>query len=310
MSASTNNHERAGIGAILCIALLMFFAPLISLHGALAGDESANGMSLSARLSSLRSSIDITNLAFAQGRGGSTGSADEHPLASVPIDLPQSLKFEWVASLLIFAAEICAALALVALFAARRAAGPFSLAGSFFGALAILQLFVLNTGVRQWTSQLIESGMLGSPHDPFVAMRMLMARSFQLDPGIGLYVLTACLLLASALAYTSAIPRMASVVRSSPRVEVSVPIRVRPVDPQYPEEISTTLDVSQHGVYFVSERKHYYAGMELRLRRNPQLGDMASSEERASVVRVRTLEPGKFGVAVRLISPTSLGRAS
>jgi hypothetical protein len=305
MSASTKKTERTGIGAILCIALLMFFAPLISLHGAFVGDSPSNGPNLSASLTTLRSNLSSTNSAFSHGREGTTGSSAEQPMTSESLSLPLSLSIEWLAAVLIFAALACAALALICLFVARRAVGALCLVGGFFGAFAILHLFVMNAGVRAWTSNLIESGMLGSPQDPFVAMRMLMARSFELDPGIGLYVLTTCLFLASALAFTSAIPRMESVVRSSPRVQASEPIRVRPVDSQYPEESTTTVDVSEHGVFFVSARKHYYAGMELRLTRSPQVSDLGDREERASVVRVRPLEGGKVGVAIRLITPSA-----
>jgi PilZ domain-containing protein len=302
-SASSHHHERAGIGAVLGLALLMFFAPLVTLHGALVGDESPNGFAIHARLATLLSSIDITSSAFAHGNGGSTGSVSERPMASTPMETPESLKLEWLASDLIFAALAFAALGLVSLFAYPRAVTALALTGGFVGSFAILHLYLLNGGVHLWTNQLIESGLLGSPQDPFVAMRMLMARSFELDPGVGLYVLTACLFLASALSYTSVIPRIHSVVRKSPRVQIAVPIRIRPVDPQFNEETSTTVDVSQHGLYFVSSRPHYYAGMEIRLNRNPHLGELASHEERGSIVRVRALDAGKFGVAVRLISP-------
>jgi hypothetical protein len=307
MSASKNTSERAGLGLVLCIALLMFFAPLVSLHGAFAGDESANGPNLIARLTSLRSSFDATSSALEHGRAIAPASLSTptRPAYSATLNVPVSLRVEWLASLLIFAALAFAALALVGLFTFRRAVGVLSITGGCLGAIAILHLFAMNAGVQSWTSELIESGMLGSPQDPFVAMRMLMARSFQLDPGIGLYVLTACLFFAGVLASTSAIPRMEGVVRSSPRVEVAEPIRVRPVDVQYPEESTTTLDVSQHGVYFTSPLRHYYAGMEIRLTRGSQVSDSGPLEERGSVVRVRPLAAGKFGIAVRLIKPSS-----
>ncbi|MGB6545792.1 MAG: hypothetical protein WA871_10460 [Candidatus Acidiferrales bacterium] len=301
--SNKSNGERAGLGLILCIALLMFFAPLVSLHGAFVGDETANGPNLGARLTTLRSAFNVSSSAFARGHAAAATSAAEHTPSSVPLNVPESLRLEWLASILIFAALACAALALLSLFLFRKATAALSLAGGCLGALAILQLFAMNAGVRSWTSDLIESGLLGSSQDPFVAMRMLMARSFQLDPGIGLYVMTTCLFFAGALAFSRVIPRMESVVRGSPRIQIAEPIQIRPVDTRYAEESLTTLDVSNHGVYFVTARQHYYPGMELRLTRGSRGSDAVNHEDRGSVVQVRPVEGGKFGIAVRLISP-------
>ena len=297
------NKERAVIGLVLGLALLMFFAPLVSVHGAFAGDQSYNALNVSAQLTQLRSALQASSSAFSHGGGGSSGSASEKPEVTEQLSLPFALQTEWLATLLIFAALACAALALLDQLSIAKGTGKLCLAGALFGVLAILQLFAMNAGMRIWSSRLIESGMLGSSQDPFVSMRMLMARSFQLDPGIGLYVLTACLFMASALSYTNAIPRIQSVVRSSSRIRLAQPIRIRPVDTQYPEDNSMTVDVSKGGFYFESDMAYYYRGMEVRLRRNPDLSDATVPDERGSVVRVVALSSGKLGIAIRLIFP-------
>jgi hypothetical protein len=298
MNVSKGKRERIGLGVILCIAVLMFFCPLANLHGAFAGDKTANGLSVGSELTLLRSGLDASTAQY---------STHVAPGSASPASLivPFSVRTEWLASLFIFAALTCAALALLDLLSFQKAIAALGLAGGCFGALAILQLVMINAGVRVWTAELIRSGAFGSPRDPFVAMRVLIARSFELVPGPGLYVLTACLFLVSALSYSGAITRIESVVRRSPRVEFSQSIRVRPVDAEYPPETCSTVDISKEGLYFETGRQHYYPGMEVRLTRNPQLGDLADEEERASVVRVNQLPDGTCGVAVRIISPTA-----
>jgi hypothetical protein len=42
--------------------------------------------------------------------------------------------------------------------------------------------------------------------------------------------------------------------RSTPRAKISLPIRIRPFDSKYPEEIGTTLNMSRDGLFFVTFR--------------------------------------------------------
>jgi hypothetical protein len=41
------------------------------------------------------------------------------------------------------------------------------------------------------------------------------------------------------------------------RVKVSRPLLARPSDPQYIEEVQTTLNASRDGLYFTTRAKHY-----------------------------------------------------
>ena len=58
MAVKRDKLERIGMGLVLCIALLMFYAPLVVLHGAFSGDESINALSVRSTLSQLRSGIE------------------------------------------------------------------------------------------------------------------------------------------------------------------------------------------------------------------------------------------------------------
>jgi hypothetical protein len=303
MAVSKNILERVGIGLALCVALLMFFSPLVILHGAFAGDESVNGLHVGPRLALLRSELEAASSGVSPDREGSSGSAVESPAIPKPFDVPISLRMASLVPLAIFAAFAFAALALLDLFLIRKATGTLAFLGGCFSLLAIVHLMIMNSGLRTWTAELIASEPLGSPEDPFVAMRILMAHSFQLTPGPGLHVLTACLFLVAALSYSRAIPRMERVVRRSPRVESAQTIHVRPLDPVLPEENCTSLNVSQFGLYFETAATHYYSGMEVRLTRNPGAGDAPNHEERGSVVRIDKLADGKRGIAIRILKP-------
>ena len=89
--------------------------------------------------------------------------------------------------------------------------------------------------------------------------------------------------------------------RRGRRAKISKPVRVRPVDPNYKEEVQTTLDASRSGLYFTTRARHYYVGMRVRVT-FPYAGfDPCQSESTGEVVRVEQLEDGRFGVAVRIL---------
>jgi hypothetical protein len=303
MAVSKNILERIGIGLALCVALLMFVSPLVILHGAFAGDESVNGFHVAARMAQLRSGLDAASSGVSPDRADSTGSATESPAITKPIDVPLSLRLASLVPLAIFVAFAFAALALLDLLFIRKGIGTLAFLGGCFSLLAIVHLMLMDSGLRAWTAELIATEPLGPHEDPFVAMRILMAHSFQLTPGPGLHVLTACLFLVAALSYSRAIPRMEAVVRRSPRVESSQIVHVRPLDPALPDETCTSLNISQYGLYLETSATHYYSGMEIRLTRDPDAADSANHEERGSVVRVDKLPDGKRGVAIRIIRP-------
>ncbi len=77
-------------------------------------------------------------------------------------------------------------------------------------------------------------------------------------------------------------------------------VRIRPVDPRYPEKVCTPANISQNGLLFMSSTGNYFPGMEVLVTRNFHPGDPLLREERAIVVRVHSLGSGHQGVAVQI----------
>jgi hypothetical protein len=88
--------------------------------------------------------------------------------------------------------------------------------------------------------------------------------------------------------------------RITTRVEQSRTVRIRPAEPQYPEEIRTTLNVSWDGFYFATSIGHYFSGMMVYVTRDFQPNNPANREEQGTVVRVDKLRNSRWGVAVHL----------
>jgi len=90
-----------------------------------------------------------------------------------------------------------------------------------------------------------------------------------------------------------------------PRARVSQPVRVRPFDSHYPEEVSVTRNVSRKGLYFETALGHYFSGMEVYVTRNFHPHDPMSHDEAGDVVRVEKLRTGKWGVAIRIVASSN-----
>jgi hypothetical protein len=102
--------------------------------------------------------------------------------------------------------------------------------------------------------------------------------------------------------------------RTAARAKISLRIRVRPFDSKYPEEICTTLNMSRHGLYFVTSAEHYlehyFRNMKVHVMRNFQPNDPANQEEIGDVVRIEERKDGKWGVAIRITTATKSGACS
>src|ERR1019366_6688720 len=102
--------------------------------------------------------------------------------------------------------------------------------------------------------------------------------------------------------------------RRAPRARISLPIRVRPFESKYPEEIGTTVNMSRNGLYFVTSAGHYlelyFRSMKVRVMRNFQPNDPANQEEIGDVVRVEGPKDGKWGVAICIATATKSGARS
>ena len=89
--------------------------------------------------------------------------------------------------------------------------------------------------------------------------------------------------------------------RLTPRESLSEPVRVRPCDPQYPEEICTTMNVSRNGLYFVTSTEHYFIGMNVIVALNFGPDDAKHREQIGDVVRMERLDGNRWGVAIRIL---------
>lgn len=102
--------------------------------------------------------------------------------------------------------------------------------------------------------------------------------------------------------------------RNAPRAKISLPIRVRPFDSKYPEEISKTLNISRDGLFFVTPARHYlelyFRHTKVRVMRNFQPNDPANQEEIGDVVRVEGPKVGMWGVAICIAVATKSGGRS
>jgi hypothetical protein len=88
--------------------------------------------------------------------------------------------------------------------------------------------------------------------------------------------------------------------RRAPRVKLGQPIAIRPFDRHCAPEVSTTANLSRHGIHFESPLGHYFSGMQIAVTRNFDPADPLSREEVGEVVRIEKLPSGKWGVAVRI----------
>ena len=93
--------------------------------------------------------------------------------------------------------------------------------------------------------------------------------------------------------------------RRAPRANLSLPVRIRCFDPDCPEEIRWTSNVSREGLYFETSARHYleqyFQNAKVRVVRNFQPGDLANLEETGQIVRIDNLPEGKFGVAIHIL---------
>jgi PilZ domain len=92
--------------------------------------------------------------------------------------------------------------------------------------------------------------------------------------------------------------------RLSRRAKMSKMIRVRPSDSddEHFEELPATVNVSEHGLYFHTNRTDYHVGMRLFITYPFTFtNDPMKSEYLAEVMRVEHLQGKRCGIAVRLL---------
>ena len=92
--------------------------------------------------------------------------------------------------------------------------------------------------------------------------------------------------------------------RQSPRARVSMSARIRPSDPRFEEEVTTTLNRSRQGLYFTTWAEHYHLGMHLHVTFPYSSSvDLCNCEQMANVTRIDRLQDGRLGIAVQILLP-------
>jgi hypothetical protein len=302
MTFSNYKVERIGFGLLLCIALLMAFEPLVRLHDP-NGARASDIFDLPAGITQLQSELRIVApVRPFPDRGASVSPVKDAPATPGLLPMPFSLRAASIVPWFVFGALAFGLLALVDLLFFRKAFALLSLAGGSFSALALLHVLLLGTDVQSWTETLMNITEFSSSGDSALGARILMTNSFLISPGVGLYVLTICLLLVPLLSFTRAVPRLSAVIRSDARIRTSQTIHIRPINSQFPEETCMSLDLSRSGLYLQSSSNHYYVGMEVYLTRNVPAGGPANDDEHGYVVRVEKRKDGGCRFAIHIIS--------
>jgi hypothetical protein len=85
------------------------------------------------------------------------------------------------------------------------------------------------------------------------------------------------------------------------RENISEPVLVCPCDPECPEEVCATLNVSPNGLYFTTTSGHYFPGMNVIVTPNFRPDDLTQKEYIGDVVRLERLGDGRWGVAIRIL---------
>ena len=94
-----------------------------------------------------------------------------------------------------------------------------------------------------------------------------------------------------------------SELRRARRAKIAKQLRVRPSEPRddHFEDLSSSVNASKHGIYFVTRRTNYYKGMRVFVTfPYTSAHDPMNCEYLAEVVRIESLPSNKFGVAVDL----------
>ena len=91
--------------------------------------------------------------------------------------------------------------------------------------------------------------------------------------------------------------------RRRKRLQLSLPVHVRPFDPRFSEieDVGQVVDFTRDGLYFITCMPHYFLGMRLIV--TFPYGDNISAHRKflASIVRLEHRDDQKRGIALRFL---------
>jgi hypothetical protein len=98
--------------------------------------------------------------------------------------------------------------------------------------------------------------------------------------------------------------------RKATREKSSMPARVRTSNPPYEDEVRTSVNRSDQGIYFTTWNEHYCVGMSLGITVPYSSAiELNSSEREAEVVRIEKLTDGRLGIAANMLRVQGPGQS-
>lgn len=201
------------VAALLVVALLAFFFPLVTIQIPILGEQSLSGYDVIARRAQFDQMLD--------GIGNSSQPAipnSEQSLASpqlpdsvapsvAPQDLRSSIPFS-VGTLPFVPIEIMVSfgLALIAFIACISGLSSGFLkavsgVGAFLAVSSVIHLLMANSDLHVWIREVMNANFSSLVNNPFAGLAQRIGNIavglFQLKPGAGLYVLAGCLSVAT-----------------------------------------------------------------------------------------------------------------
>jgi hypothetical protein len=93
--------------------------------------------------------------------------------------------------------------------------------------------------------------------------------------------------------------------RRQPRTNLSQVVFIRPADSRSHPDVCTLVNASKYGVYLVTLAGYCAPGVEVYLTSDFKPGSPMTHAMAGVVVRVEELKDNKWGVAIRIVSPSS-----
>jgi hypothetical protein len=91
--------------------------------------------------------------------------------------------------------------------------------------------------------------------------------------------------------------------RQASRENVSESVLICPCEPEYPEEVCMTLNMSRTGLHVATNKDYYFPGMNVIVTLNSRSANPMPQQYISDVVRLERLEDSKWGVAIRILMP-------